>query len=172
MYKVITENDTIVNIVKADADWQDPEGRETLDFDKTQHAIGHIRQNDGTFTPPPEPLKTKDELKSALAAYRYQVETGGITINGMTIQTDRESRANIMGARIAAKENSQYTVTWKTAEGFQTLDAATIISVADAVRQHVEAAFAAEATVQAEIEDGVLTTTEQVQTRFDNIITA
>jgi hypothetical protein len=88
----------------------------------------------------------------------------------MTIQTDRESRANIMGARIQAKEDSTYTVKWKTGGGFQTLDAATIISIADAVRQHVEAAFAAEADVQGEIDNGTLTTTDDVKARFDELM--
>jgi len=90
----------------------------------------------------------------------------------MTIQTDRESRANIMGARIAAKEDSQYSVTWKTADGFQTLDADTIINASDAVRAHVETCFNAEETVQGEIEDGALKTREQVQARFDEVLGA
>ena len=37
------------------------------------------------------------------------VETGGMTFGGVTIPTDRESRANIIAARIIAKENPGYT---------------------------------------------------------------
>ncbi len=91
--------------------------------------------------------------KYALAAARYAKEVGGITISNVPIQTDRESRANLMGARILAKEDSNYSLTWKIEGGFVTLNAAQIIAIADAVAVHVKRCFEAEAEVYADIEN-------------------
>ena len=119
--------------------------------------------------------KTVDEIKGELlpflADYRWQVETGGIEVNNMPVHTDRDAQAKLTAARITAKENPNYSVRWKVADStFHTLDASTIIAVADAVRGHVEAAFAAEADTEAEIEDGTLTSESQVKSRFDELM--
>lgn len=80
-----------------------------------------------------------------LGALRYQKETGGIEIGEMQIATDRETQGVLTAARTLAKENPAYTVNWKAALGlFVTLDAPTIISIADAVALHVQACFTRE----------------------------
>jgi len=109
-------------------------------------------------------------LLPELAAYRYEIETGGITVNGITIQTDRQARADITAARIKASEDSTYTTKWKTPDGFVTLDASTILTIADAVHNHVQSAFDAEATVEDEIDNGTLTTLSEVKARFDELM--
>jgi len=66
MRKAVIENDIIVNVVKADADWQDPRGRETIEFDPSQHAIGYVRRKDGEkgFKAPPKPPMTWQEIRN------------------------------------------------------------------------------------------------------------
>lgn len=95
--------------------------------------------------PTPKDLATVKAAKiSDAAAARYAAEIGGITVSGMTVQTDRDSQALIMAARILAKEDANYTVKWKTASGFVVLDATQTIALADAVRAHVQGCFDAE----------------------------
>jgi hypothetical protein len=100
-----------------------------------------------------------------LTIYRYAKETGGLNVNGVAIQTDRESRASLIAARILAKENAGYTVKWKTEGGFVTLNAAQAIAIADAVGAHVQKCYAAEALVQPQLEG--IASTAAVETAFN-----
>ena len=85
--------------------------------------------------------KAKSEKKQEIAAARYAAEIAGVTVGGFTVRTDRESQALITGAALKATQDATYTCRWKTESGFVTLDAATIIAVADAVRSHVQGCF-------------------------------
>lgn len=92
---------------------------------------------------PPEP--TLDELKAQkkaeIAAARYAAETAGTTVNGIMIDTGRDSQALITGAALAAMLDENYSLNWKTASGFIHLSAPEIIAVAQAVRAHVQSCF-------------------------------
>ena len=87
----------------------------------------------------------KSAKNSEIAAARYAAEIAGVAVGGVTIRTDRESQALITGAALKATQDGTYSCTWKTESGFVTLDSATIIAVADAVRTHVQTCFDAEA---------------------------
>lgn len=112
----------------------------------------------------------KDRLKAALNTHRYNVEVGGITVGGVPVQTDRESRANLIAARIKASEDALYTVKWKTSNGFVTLDATTITAAADAVADHVQLCYATEADIIDDIDAGLLTTEAGVIAAFDAVV--
>lgn len=102
---------------------------------------------------------TKPELLARAQAKRRVVEIGGTTIGGVPVYTDPESQAKLHAARTAAKEDANYTVKWKTSAGtFETLNATTIIALADGVRAHVQACFAAEEAVAAKINNNTYTT--------------
>jgi hypothetical protein len=106
---------------------------------------------------------TKAELLLRAQAKRRALEIGGTTIAGVPVHTDPESQSKLHAARTAAKEDANYTVKWKTAAGtFATLDAVTIIALADGVRAHVQACFAAEEAVSAKINSGIYTTFAQI----------
>lgn len=109
----------------------------------------------------------KASLLAYCASKRWQKETGGIEIGGMSIATDRESQSMINGAYNMAKENAAFTTKFKTQSGFQTIDAETIITVAVAVGAHVAACFAAEADATADINSGEMTTRQHVDAAFD-----
>lgn len=97
---------------------------------------------------PVEPVR-RDKL-AALAHKRWQVETGGITANGMSIHTDRESQSMVTSAALAAQLDPEMTIRWKTAGGnFVTLDAAQIVGIATLVRLHVQGCFDHEADLAA-----------------------
>lgn len=125
------------------------------DETKEVEALGPI--DDGwSLTAPTPPVPTlaeeKADKKAALAAKRYAVEAGGITVGQTPVKTDRETQAILTGARTLAKEDPAYSVNWKTPGGFVTMDAATIIAVADAVAAHVQACFDNEMNITAQID--------------------
>lgn len=112
--------------------------------------------------PPPPPPPTTEQLAAYAADKRWRVETGGISVGGMAVATDDRSKIMIIGARVKANSDPDFTTEWKTAAGFVTIDAATIIAISDAVQAHVAACFAAEAAVLAEIEGGTITETAEI----------
>jgi hypothetical protein len=81
---------------------------------------------------------------SELAALRYQHETAGITMNGMTIETDRESQALITGAWAAAVINPSVLIDWKGVNGWVQINSTTILLIALDVANHVQACFSTE----------------------------
>lgn len=93
-----------------------------------------------------------EELASAktaklaeLAQKRWEQETGGLTLpTGAVIKTDRESQGLLTAAAVMAKFDPTMTVEWKAATGWIDLDAATVIQLAGAVREHVQKAFSKE----------------------------
>lgn len=94
----------------------------------------------------------KARKREELAAARFAAETAGVTVGNFHIRTDRESQALITGAALQALDDSTYTCQWKTEGGFVTLDSATILNVARAVRTHVQSCFDREAAKGAEVD--------------------
>jgi len=128
-------------------------GRAELLSDCTAHSAKDVYDDvmavwGETPTVPDEPLPlepTLDELKAqkkaAIAAARYEAETSGTTVNGVLIDTGRDSQALITGAALAAMLDENYSLNWKTASGFIHLTAPEIIAVAQSVRAHVQNCF-------------------------------
>ena len=102
---------------------------------------------------PPEPTleELKAQKKAEIAAARYKAETSGTTVNGVLIDTGRDSQALITGAALAAMLDENYSLNWKTTSGFIHLTAPEIIAVAQAVRAHVQACFDKEGELVARI---------------------
>lgn len=109
-----------------------------------------------------EAVLTEADLLAYAAAKRFEVETGGITVSGQTIDTSRESQSMITGAYAYSQAHPEETIRFKAASGWVTLDAATMAAIATAVGAHVQACFAAEAIVAAAIEDGTITTAAEI----------
>lgn len=94
---------------------------------------------------------------ASIAARRYEAEVGGITLNGLQINTDDRSKLLINGAALEATFNPAYTMQWKTADGFVELTGEQVIGIARAVRAHVQACFDREAELLAALEAGTIT---------------
>lgn len=92
-----------------------------------------------------------------IAARRYTAETAGTTVEGMPIDTGRDSQGLITGAALAAMLDPAYSVRWKTAAGFVDLTSQQIIGVASAVRAFVQASFDREAVLLGAVADGSIT---------------
>lgn len=97
------------------------------------------------------------ELASQIAARRYDAETGGTMVAGMTLDTGRDSQALITGAAVSAMLDPGYSVRWKTADGFVELTAEQIIGVVTAARAHVQACFDREAELLEALAAGTFT---------------
>lgn len=97
---------------------------------------------------------------ATIADKRYQIETGGIELQGGQIPTDRHTQQVLTAMFLRASADPQYTVRFKTIGGFITLDAAQIIVMANAVHDHVQAAFDRENELLAALENGELVSGE------------
>ena len=105
--------------------------------------------------PDPVPITLEDlkaQKKAEIAAARYAAETAGTTVNGVLIDTGRDSQALITGAALAAMLDDGYSLNWKTATGFIHLSAQEIIAVAQAVRAHVQSCFDREGELVAQVD--------------------
>jgi len=109
-----------------------------------------------------DPDDDKPRLLSYAAARRFVIETGGVTVNGAEIDTSRDSQAMITGAYAYSQANPSEAIKFKAASGWVTLDAATLAAIATAVGAHVQACFATEASVAADIDAGTITTPAEI----------
>lgn len=104
--------------------------------------------------------RVRSRALAALADERWRRETAGVVFGGAVLQTDRESRANLMGAalraQMAAADGEAYSLRWKTAAGFVDLDGPAVIAAAKAAEAHVRACFAREADLSAAIDVAAL----------------
>lgn len=116
------------------------------------------------YTPIPAPV----DLYAYAAAARWKKETGGIVVYGMPIATDERTQGVLTAAYASAINDPGFTIpAWKIAPGtYVTLDNATILNIAAAVRAHVQACFSKNREVDAAIAAGTITTTAQIDTAF------
>lgn len=103
-------------------------------------------------SPTPLPKPTLDELKTkkraALANRRWQAETAGTIVNGLSFQTDEKTQAKLTSAVVAGVLDNAYSVNWKLSDGsFILLDHAALIAAAQGVRVHVQSCFDHEQTL-------------------------
>lgn len=113
-------------------------------------------------------------LSAYAANARYNKETGGITVSGIAVPTDRQTQAQLTGAFNYVGVTPSATIQWKLADGaFVALDAAQITAIATAVAVHVQACFAAEATLYVGIAASppTITTFAQIDAAFAAITT-
>lgn len=109
----------------------------------------------------------RGQLRASLGRHRRGVETGGVTVNGCAVHTDRESQAMISGTALAAQQTPSMIVKWKCADGtFVDLDAAAIVAMASGVAAHIQACFTEEARLAALIEGGTLTSEAEVEAEW------
>lgn len=98
-----------------------------------------------------------EQWTSQIAARRYTAEIAGTTIDGMPIDTGRDSQGLITGAAVQAIIDPAYSLHWKTSAGFVELTGQQILGVASMVRAHVQACFNREAALLDAVADGAIT---------------
>ncbi|MDY0191023.1 MAG: DUF4376 domain-containing protein [Desulfuromonas sp.] len=103
-------------------------------------------------------VKADKQSLAQIAAKRWQVETAGFELNGSQVSTDRTAVAMVTGAALAASLDPEYSVRWKSANGFVTLNAEQILAMAQAIRSHVQSCFDREAELLDAINAGTYET--------------
>jgi hypothetical protein len=86
----------------------------------------------------------KAEKTAAITARRWEVETGGITLNGAAIATDAATQAKLSGALQLVQDDDTRVLDWKGVNGWISLNAAGVTAIAVAVGLHVQACFTRE----------------------------
>ncbi len=119
----------------------------------------------GDFVPYAAPVPPVD-LTAYAAAARYKRQTSGVTINGSVIATDPVSQGLIAGMVTYAQLNPNATISFKSATGWVSITAAQAIAIGQAVGSRVQACFAAEQMIDAEIVAGTITTTALIDQAF------
>lgn len=118
-------------------------------------------------------IATDSELFSYASDVKKAYETGGITINGYPVATDRPSQAMITQTVMSLTINPNLVLDWKNPDGsFTTLTADFIKSIAYFVSLHVSNTFTALRVATGKIEDGSLASKDDIDSYFKtNIIT-
>jgi hypothetical protein len=125
--------------------------------DLTPEEIAERQAEEAAHTPDPSAV-----LKAHAAAKRFQVETGGITVSGQRVLTDRMSQNLINGAMVLASIDTGTPIDFKSATGWVQIDAATMTAIGVAVGRHVRGSFVTERAVSDGIDAGTITTTAQI----------
>ena len=120
--------------------------------------LGEVREEDGRYFRGWVLADLTDEQwTDKIAARRWQVETGGTTVEGVQVNTERDSQALLTGAAFAASLDPNYQIKWKAATGFVELTGAQVIDLASQVRAFVQACFNREAELLGAVADGSIT---------------
>lgn len=110
---------------------------------------------------------TMAELVAYASSARYAKEIGGIVVAGVPVATDDRSKQMILGARVAADTDPDFSTLWVGADGnIYPVTAAAMITISNAVLAHVAACFTLFASVKTQIDVGTITTTAQIDAAF------
>ena len=106
----------------------------------TQELDGVWTLVDGEVVKMPLPEVAPDYTK-IVAAERFRRESVGVEVDGMQIETSRDSQALIASTGLSAILDPEYRCNFKTLNGFVEIGAEQILAIAKAVRSHVQACF-------------------------------
>lgn len=111
----------------------------------------------------------KDHVKSKVANKRWQVETGGVTIDGTGYATDRESQIKYTAVVVAISKVDPATwyIDWKTSEGFIKLNAQQMMIIVDIIMSHIQTSFTKESEFETSI-NSCTTVNEVLAIDFEN----
>lgn len=109
------------------------------------------------------------DMLAELAAYRFEVETGGLDLpGGLHILTDRESQGQLSSAFVTLQSGLVPDTDWKAANGWEVVTLEQIKPIATAVAAHVRGCFRGERTVQTTIlAAGTMAEIEAIDIRGD-----
>jgi hypothetical protein len=167
VYALIDAQGVITNRIVLDdpADFPPPSGL-SLVAGAEGYAIGGSIVG-GAYTPPATaPVPPVDLAAYAMSA-RWKKETGGISVGGVPLATDDRAKLMIVGARVAADADANWSTVWQGADGnAYPVNAVQMIAISNAVQAHVANCFAIFATVKGSIDNGSITTTTQIDAAF------
>lgn len=86
----------------------------------------------------------RSDLLAAATAKRWEVETSGVTVNGVSVASAKADQDRITSVLVNAEAAGVESVDFKAASGWMTLTIAQIQSIASVIALHVQACFSAE----------------------------
>lgn len=114
----------------------------------------------------PDPVAPID-LPAYAAKARYEKEIAGTLVAGIPIATDDRSKQMLLGARVAADADPEFSTQWVGADGsVYPLTGSQVIGISNAVLMHVAGCFSIYANVKAAIDAGTVTTTAEIDAAF------
>jgi hypothetical protein len=120
-----------------------------------------------TWAAVPKPTPSIEDLITHAKDTRYKFESRGVYIGGILVASDRESQVKIMGARMAADTKTDWFTVWEAADGeSHTIDAPTMRIISDMVEDHVNKAFVVYAGVKSDIDNGLVTSFQEIDDVF------
>jgi hypothetical protein len=167
VYALIDAQGVITNRIVLDdpADFAPPDGL-SLVAGAEGFAIGGSIVG-GAYTPPPAPSAPPVDLTAYAMSARWKKETGGISVGGVPISTDDRSKLMIVGARVAADADANWSTVWQGADGnAYPLNAVQMVAISNAVQAHVANCFAIFASVAASIDNHSITAPAQIDAAF------
>ena len=115
-----------------------------------------------------DPYNIDVTLISYAGRKRWMKEVAGISAGGFQVATDDRSKQMILGARVAAVADEDFTTPWVTEDGtIVELNSTQIITLSNAVLAHVQECFTTFAEVKAGIDGHTITTHDQVDEAFE-----
>lgn len=130
----------------------------------TSEDIAEIQANEEEYAG-----QHKERLEQYAAALRYRLVQEGFDLNGVRILCDDRTTLYLTALRMKAVGNPNFSVNWKTPNGFILLDAATIITASDMALQYVQSLFDAEQVLISQIDTGSVTSIEQIDEAFESV---
>lgn len=94
----------------------------------------------------------KAEKIAKLANARWQEETGGYIYKGHEFHSDRESQDRFFQAYIASLSDPNFTVTWKTKDGWLEMTASDFIALYNEFQTFLQGLYQKEKNLQALVE--------------------
>jgi len=95
---------------------------------------------------------------SIIAATRWSHQVAGVTVDGLTVDSDSETLGLLTGAAFDAYQDSTLTIDWKLADNsYTTLTAAQVTAISKAVSTYVRACFSREKDLLAALAGGTYT---------------
>ena len=130
-------------------------------------------QTDASLQEVLAPLNMFVNLSYYATYKRWVKEQGGLTLSsGMPVLTDDRSQAKINGTRLVAQNNASLTTPWYAADGqYHNMTSADVIAMSDELQTHINNCFSVSSDVHAQIDNGTITTREQVDAAFDAAMT-
>lgn len=114
--------------------------------------------NDADLPPAPTLAERQQALKDQATQRRWEVETGGMIIGGVTVRTETSDQLRLGNVIKGMVENNYASVPFKAASGWVDLTLAEMEGVFSAVAEHVRQCYLAERAHHLAI-DGLTTET-------------
>ena len=108
----------------------------------------------------------QSELLAYSASKRYEKEVGGITVDGYSIYTDRQSQSMLTGIVTLMQLKPNTVISFKTANGFISANATIINDIAISIANHIESCFNLENDVASEIQANTIVTFTQIDDKY------